>query len=108
VAAGEDQTEAVVAHGVLLRGRVAMVDEGGLGVAIVTGRFPPEPVDGLVTRRGDDPAARVRGHAGHRPPLGGHHEGLLDRLLGEVDVAEEADQCGHGTAELLAEGQLDS
>ena len=42
-----------------------------------------------------------------RPPLEGDDEGLLDRLLGEVDVAEEADQGGDGPAELLPEGLLD-
>ena len=39
--------------------------------------------------------------AGHR--CDGDDERLLDRLLGDVDVAEEADQGGHGPAGLLPE-----
>ena len=40
------------------------VDEGGLGVAVVAGRLPPQPVDGPVAGGGDDPSARVGRHAG--------------------------------------------
>ena len=108
VAAGEDQAEAVVVHGShLLRGLVAVVDELGLGVAVVARRLPAQAVDGPVAGGGDDPAAGVGRHAGGRPLLHGHRERVLDRLFGEVDVAEEADQGGDGTAELPAEGLLD-
>ena len=34
-------------------------------------------------------------------------EGLLDRVLGEVDVAEDADQGGHRPTGLLAEDPAD-
>src|SRR4029453_6968956 len=46
-------------------------------------------------RRGPGPSGR------------GGHEGVLDRLLGHVDVAEHPDQHGHGPAVLLAEDTLD-
>ena len=46
-------------------------------------------------------------HSGGRPPLGGDHEGLLDRLLGEVDVTEEADQYGNRATVLSAEHTSD-
>ena len=39
--------------------------------------------------------------------LGRHHERVLDRLLGDVDVAEEADQGRDRPAGLLAEDLLD-
>jgi hypothetical protein len=41
------------------------------------------------------------------PALGGDRERLLDGLLGEVEVAEEADQAGEDTAPLVAEDLLD-
>jgi len=69
----------------------------------VARRLPPEPVDGLVAGGRDDPTARIRRHTGHRPALEGDDEGLLHRLFGEVDVTEEADQGGHGPAELQPE-----
>jgi hypothetical protein len=39
--------------------------------------------------------------------LKGHQERLLDRLLGDVDVTEDPDQDGHGTAVLFTEHPLD-
>ena len=41
------------------------------------------------------------------PALQRDHEGVLDRFLGEVDVAEEADQGGHRSSRLGAEDPLD-
>ena len=40
------------------------------------------------------------------PSFGGDGEGLLDRLFGEVDVAEEADQGGHGPPGALPDSAL--
>src|SRR5207249_3009772 len=66
-----------------------------------------EPVDCLVPRGGDDPRARVRRDAVPGPPLECNGEGLLDGVLGEVEVAERMRECGDGTAPLLAERALD-
>jgi uncharacterized protein YciI len=41
------------------------------------------------------------------PALGGDGECLLSGLLGEVEVAEEADQAGEDAAPLVAEGLLE-
>jgi len=41
-----------------------------------------------------------------RPALGGDREGLLRGFLGEVEVAEEADQRSEDASPLLAEGLL--
>ena len=43
-----------------------------------------------------------------RPALGGDRERLLGGLLGEVEVAEEADQGGEDAAPLVAEDLLES
>ena len=42
-----------------------------------------------------------------RPALGGGSEGLLRGLLGEVEIAEEADQAGEDAAPLVAEDLLE-
>ena len=73
-------------------------------VAGVAGGLTTEAVDGPVPRSGGDPAARVRRHTLHRPLLGGHREGLRHRVLGQVDVAEDADQAGGAAPGLAAEG----
>ena len=55
-------------------------------------RFTPQLVHASVAGCGDDPARRGWGQPCLRPSLGRDHEGVLNRLLGEVDVAKEADQ----------------
>jgi hypothetical protein len=107
MAAGEDQTEAFVAHGALLGRRVRGVQEGGFGVPAVPLGLAAQPVDRAVAGGGDDPAGRARRHSGLRPAPDGRGEGVLDRFLGEVDVAEEADEDGDGPAVLGAEDGLD-
>ena len=47
------------------------------------------------------------GHAVARPALGGDRERLLRGFLGEVEVAEEADQRGEDAAPLVAEGLVE-
>ena len=52
-------------------------------------------------------ALRVRGRPVSRPALGGDREGLLSGFLGEIEVAEEADQAGEDAAPLLAKDLLE-
>ena len=79
------------------------MQQGGLGVPVRAGCLPAEAVNRAVAGGGDDPAGRARGQAGGRPSLHRHGERVLDRLLGDVDVAEVAGQHGDRTAVLLAE-----
>ena len=67
----------------------------------------PGDVDGPVPRGGDDPAGWVVRDAVRRPPMYGGREGVLDRVLGERDVTEQADQRRDGRAVRLAERALD-
>ena len=56
-------------------------------------------------------SSQARGLAGRpvaRPALGGDRERLLGGLLGEVEVAEEADQAGEDASPLVAEGLLEA
>ena len=108
VAAGEDQPEPVVGHGSDLLGFVGFV-HGAAASAWRSSRVDSaaEPVDRPVAGGGDDPAGGAGRQAVGRPPLEGDDERLLDRLLGDVDVAEEADQGGDRSAGLAAEDPLD-
>jgi hypothetical protein len=47
------------------------------------------------------------GHSVARPALGGHGERFLGGLLGEIEVAEEADQAGEDAAPFLPEDLLE-
>jgi hypothetical protein len=91
VAAGEDELEALVRerrliHGVLRHER--HVEEPRLRGE---GALAADPVQRPVARRRDQPRPRARRHAVARPALRGDRERLLGGLLGEVEVAEEAD-----------------
>ena len=55
----------------------------------------------------DQPGAGIGRDAVARPALGGDGERLLRGLLGEVEVAEEADQRGEHAAPLVAEDLLE-
>jgi hypothetical protein len=68
----------------------------------------PDPVDRPVAGRRHEPRPRAGGHAVARPALGGDREGLLRGLLGEVEVAEEADERGEDAAAVVAEGLLEN
>src|SRR6266571_1569593 len=66
-----------------------------------------QPVDRLESASGDEPRARIRRHAFDRPALHRRRKRILQRLLGEVEVAEEADQGGQDAAGFGAVDRLD-
>jgi hypothetical protein len=66
-----------------------------------------EAIDRAAARDGDDPCRRVARDAVARPGRQGGGERVLHRLLGEVPIAERADQRRHRAAEVLAERALD-
>ena len=102
VAAGEDEREPVVgdrAHVVLLGGQRFEPGEQ-LGLAR-EGLLAADPVDRAVAGRRDDPGAGIGGLAVALPPLECDRERVLHRVLGELDVAEDAGEDGDGTAPLL-------
>jgi hypothetical protein len=97
VAAGEDEPEAVVGDAVLVELRLVRP----LRVLVelcrdrrerrVEPRATTEPVDRLEPPGRDEPRARVRRQAFGRPLLQRRGERIVQRLLGEVEVPEEAD-----------------
>src|SRR6266550_2138401 len=101
--AGEDELESLVGE----RRRVHRVlrclrhlEQAGLrGQRAVAA----DAVDGSVARRRHQPGARVRGKPVSGPALRGDRECLLRGFLGEVEVAEEADERSENTSPLVAE-----
>ena len=67
-----------------------------------------DPVDRPIARGRDQPGARVAGRPLAGPALGGDRERLLGGLLGEVEVAEEADQGGEDASPFVAECLLEN
>ena len=106
MAAGEDQLEALVGewggvHRILL-GLGRLEQSGLLGQGAVTANA----VDGPVARGRNQPGVGAGGDAVARPALGGDRERLLRRFLGEVEIAEEADEGSEDASPLIAEGLL--
>ena len=67
----------------------------------------PDAVDRPVACSRHEPRARAVGHAFARPALGCDRERLLGGFLGEVEAAEEADQCRNDAAPFVAKDLLD-
>jgi hypothetical protein len=67
----------------------------------------PDAVDRAVARGRHQPGAGIGRRSLTGPPCGGDRERLLRGFLGEVEVAEEADQRRDDAAPLVAEGLFD-
>jgi hypothetical protein len=107
MAAGEDQLEPLVRECLLvhlLLHRLGRLEQAGLHGE---GAVAADPVDRPVARRRRQPRARVGGLARAGPGPGGDRERLLGSLLGEIEVAEEADQVGKDAPPLVSEDLLE-
>ena len=107
MAAREDELEPLVrdrrlVHFVLPGPR--RVEQAGLRRE---GAIAADTVDRAVARGGQEPGAWVGGRPLAGPALGGDRERLLGGFLGEVEVAEEADQAGEDAAPLITEDLLE-
>jgi hypothetical protein len=94
VAAGEDEPQPVVRDGavvdlVLLAGGHERLELADL---VLEPLRPPDAVDRLVARGGGDPRAGIARQAALGPDLERDEEGVLDGLLGEVEVTEHPDE----------------
>jgi len=107
MAAGEDELEALVGEHclvqVVVHGERHLEQVGLRGQRAVTA----DAVDRAIARGDHEPAARIRGDAVARPAFGSDCERLLCGLLGEIEIAEEADQGGDDASPLVAENLLE-
>jgi len=111
VAAGEDQAQHVVAEGIfLLLRRYDLPRDLGLGLEVPALRpeqdLPAQAIDRLVASDIDQPGARARRHACGRPLLEGRRERLLQGVLGELEIADKADQRREDATRLVPEHML--
>ena len=90
----EQQPEQVIAHGVVIGeqrvdGRRAVTLEqsqqgGGFGLLPDAYAFPSQQVDRPATRSEGQPGSRLRGYAVTAPDIQRSHDGVLDRVLSEL------------------------
>ena len=107
VTASEDELQALVRKRRIVHGHLSTIacdEQPRLG-----GQSPvaADAIRRLVPSRRHQPGARVAGDAVARPSLGGDGERLLRGFLGEVKVAEEADQGGQDAAPFLTEDLIE-
>jgi hypothetical protein len=69
--------------------------------------LPPQPVDGAIPGGRRDPCARVARHPPRGPRFESADERFLDDLLGEVEVAEDANERRDRPPGFLAEQAVD-
>jgi hypothetical protein len=92
---GEDQPKPVVLDALVFKGRGV----AGLGSELfrdsrlrrVEPGAPPHRVDGPEPARRNEPGAGIGGHALLWPLLEGSIEGIVQRVLGQLEVAEQTD-----------------
>ena len=105
--AGEDELEALVGNRRLVHvdlRRFRHLEQAGLRRQRAVAA---NSVDRAVASRRHEPGARARGRSVTGPALGGSREGLLSGFLSEVEVAQEADQCGEDASPLVAEDSVE-
>jgi hypothetical protein len=103
MAAGEHEAHPVVLDVLAVPGRVIVGDRFDLLGDVVERdepRAPADPVDRLEAAGRHEPGARIGGHAVPRPLFERRPEGLVQRLLGEIEIAEKADERGEDAARL--------
>jgi hypothetical protein len=112
VTAGEDQAQAVI--GQLVVELLVQLSLFGASrsrpssTSFFTSRVrAPEAIDRLVAGDPGYPGAGILRRPVAGPALERHHEGLLHRLLGGVEVAEDADEARDRPPRLVPEQAVD-
>ena len=109
VAAGEDESEAIVLELVIVSRRIGArfnsVDH--CAVDIGESSVPAQPVDGLEATGRHQPGTRVRGDSIRVPLLDCRGEGVVQRFFGEVEIIEQADERCEHTARFGAIQRID-
>ena len=108
MAAGEDQAESLIGHGfvVVFLGRELGEPLENFGLA-GEGLLAADPVDRAVACGGGQPRGGVVGRAVSWPALDGGRERVLEGVLGQLEIAEDADQGREDAAPLLADDSFE-
>src|SRR5665213_1717504 len=111
--AGEDQAQTVVGdrgHGVILQrifGAQRAFEQDRALRLLAAGALAAQPVDRGVARRRQYPCRGASGETVARPALERGYIGFLQRILGEIDIAQDAGQGRDGASAVGAEAARD-
>jgi hypothetical protein len=107
MATGEDELEPLIRDCCvveLIHGHLGHIQQSRL---LGQAAGAADPIDCAVAGSGDEPGGGVVRDAVPLPALCGNRECLRGGFLGEIEVAEEADQRGQYATPLLAEDVLE-
>ena len=110
MAAREDQPQPVVINALFGYGRLAGHRLDLIGQACerrVEPRPAPDGVDCLESTCRDEPRPWIVGHAIARPLLHGGDERVVQRLLGEIEIAKKTDEGGKDATRFTAVSGVD-
>ena len=111
MAAGEDQPQHVVVEHASVASPGAECVELELMQQLLLlaakGDVAADAVDRLVAPDIDQPGARIVRQFALRPALQRDRKGVLQHVLGQIEIADEADQRGHRPPRLVAEDFFD-
>ncbi len=100
MATGEDQSQAIIFNALVLRDcgltRLSFQLRGIESGAAAQG------VNRFKAARGNQPGSSVLGHTGLRPLSERCGEGIMHRVLGKIEIAQQTDECGENAARLRA------
>src|SRR5262249_50647362 len=105
MAAGENQPKPVVLDALVVQRRGgALVGVEMLGNDLLRSKppFPTHGINPLEPARGNQPSAWIGRYPLFRPPLQGGSEGVVQRVLGKIEVTQQADQRGENPARIRA------
>jgi hypothetical protein len=110
MATGENEAKLVVLDQLVtelgVRRRCLQLDRDSFQGSVEP-RTPANPIDRLEATGRHQPPIGIGGHALTRPSLDGGGERLVHRLLGEIEIAEKADERGKDAAGVVSIEALD-
>src|SRR5580693_8292774 len=107
MAAGEDQTEAIVLKAVLFIGpfrrtRLRFEISQELVLRCIKSCAATQSVNGFESGRRNQPWSRVAGYSTPRPQAQRSRKGFVHRFLGKIKIAEQADQSCQDSSRIRA------
>src|SRR5438105_8862822 len=110
--AGKDEPKSIICNGThRFRLRCVVLRRRNMGLCaeqVPLASLAAQAIDGPHARRGRDPAARVGRQPVDWPLAQRDRECFLHRVLGDVDIAEEANERRNRATGVFAEGPTDS
>src|SRR5271170_208912 len=107
MAAGKDETEAVVLKAVLFLGafrrtRLRFEIAHELGLRGIKSCPSTQSIDGFESGRRNQPGSRIAGYSVPRPQAQRSRKGFVHRLLSKIKITEQADQSCQDSSRIHA------